>query len=66
MDARVSLLEAVFVLIAIQLEREVSVRPHTETVPTPAGMPQEITRAMCEQSDEVNVSGGCGSVSSSL
>ena len=57
MDARVSLLEAVFVLIAIQMGREVSVRPHTETVPTaPAGMPQEITRATWEQLDEVNVS----------
>ena len=57
MDARVSLLEAVFVLIAIQLGMEVSVRPHTETVPTvPAGMPQEITRATWELFDDVNVS----------
>ena len=57
MDARVCLLEAVFVLIAIQMGREVSVTPHTETAPTvPAGMPQEITRATWEQLDEVNVS----------
>ena len=56
-DARVSLLKAVFVLIAIQLGREVNVRPNTEMAPTvPAGMPQEITRGTWEQLDEVNVS----------